>query len=134
MKSAFVKTWKRSIQPRKQRKYNYNAPLHILRKINFTSPLSKELKKKYDRRNLKLRNGDVVKVMRGQFKGKTGAVNKIITKTGKVYIDNIENVKKDGTKSFYPLKASNLLIIEVYTEDKRRFGKNKESKKELKNG
>ena len=46
MKSIFSLSWIRSKQPRKQRKYRHNAPLHIKKKfisVNFT----KELREKY---------------------------------------------------------------------------------------
>ncbi|MEA3378721.1 MAG: 50S ribosomal protein L24 [Nanoarchaeota archaeon] len=133
MKNAFSKSWNRSVQPRKQRKYGYNAPLHLFRKMNLKSPLSKELKEKYGKRNIIIRTGDKVKISRGQFKGKKGKVNKVISKDGKVYVEGIENIKMDGTKTFYPLKASKLMIIELNTEDKKRKLQ-KINKKELKNG
>ena len=67
MKTKFAKTWISSTQPRKQRKYRYNAPLSTKR--NFLSiNLSKELKKKYGTRSIKPRVGDKVKVMRGTHK------------------------------------------------------------------
>ena len=44
MKSVFSKTWVRSKQPRKQRKYVANAPLHIKGKM-VRAHLSKDLQK-----------------------------------------------------------------------------------------
>ena len=120
MKTALSLTWKRSVQPRKQRKYVYNASLHTKQKLNMVAPLSKELRTKHNKRNLGLRTGDVVKILRGQFKGKKGKVDRISLKYDKIYIEGIEHVKKDGTKAFYPLKASNLMITELNLEDKKR--------------
>jgi ribosomal protein uL24 len=51
MKEAFSKKWKSSKQPRKQRKYRHIAPINIVRKF-LSSPLSKELKIKYNKRNI----------------------------------------------------------------------------------
>ena len=76
MKTKFSSSWRRSSQPRKQRKYRYNAPLHIKQKFVSTH-LSKNLRDKYKKRNINLRKGDSVKVMRGQFKNKSGKVEEV---------------------------------------------------------
>lgn len=111
--------WKRSKQPRKQRKYRYNAPLHIKSKF-LASHLSKELRKKYNKRNATVRKGDKIKILRGQFKGKVGKIDRVDLKRTKVYITGIEIAKKDGTKTFYPIHPSNLLITELNLDDKKR--------------
>ena len=118
--TKFSRTWKSSKLPRKQRKYLKNAPLHIRRKF-VKSHLSKDLMKKYSTRSIQLKKGDKVKILRGQFSGKTGKVKKINLKLSKIYIEGVESFKKDGNKSFYPIHASNLLILELMTEDKKRF-------------
>lgn len=119
MKTKFSSSWKKSKQPRKQRKYRYNAPLHVKQKFVSTH-LSKDLRKKYKKRNVNLRKGDSVKVMRGQFKNKSGKVDEVDVKKTSVYVDGIEIVKRDGTKSRYPIHPSNLIITEVNLEDKMR--------------
>lgn len=124
MKKDFVKTWKKSKQPRKQRKYIAKAPLHLMSKF-MSSHLSKELREKYKKRSIRVRVGDTVKVMRGQFSKKEGKIEKVNIKKGTVYISKIEFLKKDGSKSRYPIKPSNILVLELNTEDKKRFGKAK---------
>lgn len=119
MKTKFSSSWNRSIQPRKQRKYRHNAPLHIKQKF-ISTHLSKDLRKKYNKRNINLRKGDNVKVMRGQFKNKQGKVDEINLKKTVVYINGIEITKKDGTKTRHPLHPSNLMIIELNLDDKMR--------------
>jgi len=119
MKIKFSKFWKSSTQRRKQRKYRYNAPLHIKGKF-ISSHLSKELKEKYKKRNTRVKKGDKVKIVRGQFKGKTGKIERINLKKGKVYITGIEVIKKDGTKVIPPITPSNLIIIELNLDDKKR--------------
>ena len=124
MKKKFSKSWKSSKKPRKQRKYRANAPLNIKRKF-LSSHLSKELKQKYKIRNISLRTDDKVKIVRGQFKGKTGKIAKVLAKKTKVFIENIQNTKNDGTKTYYPIDPSNLIITELNLTDKRRkIGKN----------
>ena len=119
MKAMFSLSWKASKQPRKQRKYAYNAPLHIKRKM-LAANLSELLKDKYKKRNIPVRKGDKVKVMRGQFRGKEGKINRVFLKKTKVYIEGIEIIKKDGTKTPYPIHPSNLMITELNLDDKYR--------------
>ncbi len=119
MKRKFSKTWNRSKQPRKQRKYRYNAPLNIKSKF-LGCHLSKALREKYKKRSVVVRNGDSIKVLRGQFKGKTGKIDKVDIKKCKVYITGIEVSKKDGTKALYPIHPSNIVINELNLEDKHR--------------
>lgn len=119
MKTKFSKSWIKSKQPRKQRKYRYNAPLHIKQKF-VSAHFSKELRKKYNKRSATLRKGDNVKVMRGQFKNKTGKVDKISLAKTYVYVSGIETVKRDGTKSRHPIHPSNLMITELNMDDKER--------------
>jgi len=115
----WVKNWIRSKKPRKQRKYVYNAPLHVQQKL-VNVHLSLELRKKYGKRNVGVRKEDKVKIMRGQFKGKTGKVVAVNLKKQKVYVEGIENVRKEGTKAYYPLQPSNLMITELFLDDKKR--------------
>lgn len=123
MEKAFSTAWIASTQPRKQRKYRYNAPLHIKRKFLHAN-LAEELRKKYHVRSLQVRKGDTVKIMRGTHKGKKGKVERVSVKETKVYVENIHMTRKDGSKSYYPLQPSKVQIIEVNADDKRRFPKN----------
>src|SRR3989344_7153903 len=122
MKKKFSKNWKNSKQPRKQRKYIANAPLHIKRKFVSVN-LSKELRKKYGKRSIPARKGDTIKIMRGKFRKKQGKVLEVRTKFGKIIVEGIQVKKMDGSKAVFPLRASNLQIIELNTDDNRRFNK-----------
>jgi len=116
---SWIKSWKSSVQPKKQRKYRENAPLHIKHRL-LSVNLSKDLKKRYSTRNLEIRKGDTVKVLRGQYKNKSGVINNVNLKKLKVSVDGIEKVRKDGTKTFYPFDPSNLQITELFVDDKKR--------------
>ncbi|MBU0666254.1 MAG: 50S ribosomal protein L24 [Nanoarchaeota archaeon] len=122
MKEAFSKTWNKSKQPRKQRKYRYNAPLHIRGKF-MNVHLSSELKKKYDKRNVRVRVGDKVKILRGKYKGREEKVERVDLKKEMVFLSKIDLTKKDGTKIIPGINPSNLLITELNTDDKKRFKK-----------
>ena len=130
MKKKFSTKWKASKQPKKQRKYLANAPLHI-KKRQLSVNLSKELRKKYKKRNFPIRKGDTVKIMRGTFKGKTGKIERIDTKRARASIEKIQRTKKDGTKVEVFFNASNLQIKEINLEDKKRIKSiEKKTKKE----
>ena len=82
--------------------------------------MSKELIKKYGKRSIPIRKGDTVKVMVGQYKGKIGKTEKVFVKKTRVWIEGVNRTKKDGSKSFYPIHPSNLLITELNLSDERR--------------
>ena len=119
MKKLFSKVWKSSKQPRKQRKYQANAPSHIKGKM-IHSHLSKELREKHGHRSTRVKKGDKVKIMTGGFRGKTGTIERVDTKNFKVFISKVEYTKKDGSKTMYPIHVSNVMITELNMNDKRR--------------
>ncbi len=122
---AFSKQWKTSTSPRKQHKYIYNAPLHH-RQNMMSVHLSADLRKKTGKRSMTAKKGDTVKVLRGQFKTRTGAIERVDLKKLKVYITGIERQKKDGSKALYPLQPSNLMLTDILTTDKRRQKRKKQ--------
>lgn len=124
MKKKFSTAWKSSKQPRKQRKYKANAPLHLKKKFVRVN-LSKDLRKTKGKRTIQLKKGDVVKIMRGKFKGKTGKVLEIKLKESKVIIEGILIKKQDGSKANIKMQPSNLQIKELTERVK--------TKKEIKN-
>ena len=119
MKKKFSTNWKRSKQARKQRKYRHNAPLHVRQKFVHVH-LSKELKKKYGKRNVGLKKGDKVTIVRGQFKKHKGNVERVSLKKLKVHVSGIEITKKEGSKTTYLIDPSNLIITELNLDDKIR--------------
>ena len=119
MKQKFSASWTGSKQPRKQRKFRANAPLHLRRKMISVS-LSKNLREKHDKRNFPVRKGDNVSIMRGEFKGKSGKIESVNMKKMKVLIDGIYRTKKDGSKVAVMFEPSNLQIKELVLEDKKR--------------
>ena len=58
--------------------------------------------------------------MTGQFKEKSGKVEQVMTKEGKLFVTGIEIQKKDGTKTKYPIAASNVMITDLDLNDKKR--------------
>jgi large subunit ribosomal protein L24 len=129
MKSDYSKTWVASKQTRKQRKYRFNAPFHTRSKFLHAN-LSKELRKKYDLRNIRVKKGDKVKILRGNHRKHVGKVERVDVARTKVFIEKVEMVKKDGNKSLKPFDPSNLQIIELDLSDKRRMKRSQSSSKE----
>ena len=115
--------WKSSKKARKQRKYRLNAPLHVKHKM-VSSHLSKELIKQYNKRSIPVRKNDVVKIVRGSNKGKTGKIEKVLLNKMKVYVEGITQSNKTGKTSFIPIDPSNLIVTSLH-EDKKRILKSK---------
>src|ERR1041385_347439 len=111
-----------SIQPRKQRLYRAHAPHHQARK-QMASHLSEELLLKYNRRSLTVITGDEVKVLRGDHKGKSGKIVGVDVSVRKVVVEGVTNKKADGTEVPLPVDPSNLVIVKLNLEDKRREAK-----------
>ena len=115
----FSSSWKSSKKQKKQRKYVFKAPLHIKQKL-VHAHLSKELRKKYSKRNSSVRKGDKVKVLRGQFKKHEGKVERVDLKNIKIFIAGVEKTKKDGNKALIGIHPSNLMIVDLNMDDKLR--------------
>jgi len=113
------KSWANSKQPRKQRKFRHNAPLHVRRKF-LSAHLSVDLRRQYGRRSFPLRKGDEVVVQRGKFKGTKGEVTSLDLSKNKVHVDGVNIKKVDGSEAAKPIQPSNLIITKVNLDDKKR--------------
>ena len=119
MKSNYKTGWKRSVQPRKQRKFRANAPKHQQGKF-LSAPLSKDLREELKTRTARVRTGDTVEIMRGSFKGESGEVESVKSKEAKLIIRGVERIGKGGQKIPLAVPASNVRITQV-VKDKKRF-------------
>ncbi len=106
-------------QPRKQRKFLHNAPLHLRGKI-MAATLSSELRSRYGTRSMPIRVGDKVKIMRGDFKGKEGKVMEIDLNGYEIHIEGVTHKKTDGTEVYYPVHPSNVMIVDLNLDDEKR--------------
>ncbi len=119
MKSLFSSSWKSSIQPRRQRKYLANAPLHARQKL-VSVHLSKDLRKQYGRRSLPVRKGDEVKVLRGSHSGLKAKVSDVNVAKIRIYLEGQLRNKAAGKKAAIPFHPSNLLLTDAKLGDKKR--------------
>lgn len=122
MSKQFSRSWVSSKNPKKQRKYRMNAPIHMKRAM-LSAHLSKELRQEFHTRNLPVKKGDTVIVMRGKHHGKEGKIDKVYTKQLKVSLDSIKAVTKKGNKVPFKIRPSALLIKELNLVDKLRLEK-----------
>ncbi|HDJ50934.1 MAG TPA: 50S ribosomal protein L24 [Thermoprotei archaeon] len=110
----------KSKQPRKQRKVLYIAPKHVRYKM-MSAHLSKELREKYGVRALPVRKGDVVRVMRGNYRGHEGKVVEVDRKRYYIYIEGVKIKKADGTEVLRPIHPSKVMIVKLDMSDKWRI-------------
>lgn len=120
----------KSSKPRKQRKALYTRDLHK-KQHDLAGHLSKELKKELKQRSIPLRKEDKVKIMRGSHKAKQGKIINVDYTKGVVFIEKVIRKKADGTEIPVPIKASNVIVVEIYRDDNRRV-KRKTLKKVIK--
>ena len=111
--------WVKSSQPRKQRRALFNAPLHKRQKL-MSAPLSPELRKQYGIRNLPVRKGDEVVIMRGNFKGHRGKVVRVDLRRMRIYVDGATIKNARGEPRYYPIHPSNVMIVSLNLDDKAR--------------
>lgn len=100
------------------------------------SHLSKDLQQKYNRRSVRVTEGDTVKVLRGEFKGVSGKITRVSTLRNGIAIEGIKKEKLKGGNLDVFIHTSNVLVTDLNTEDKWRInkveGKNPKPVKELK--
>ena len=87
------------------------------------SALSKDLRKKYGKRSVRVVEGDNVTILRGEFKGVDGKVAKVSTEKSSVAIEGVKKEATKGEKFDVYIHASNLVVTSLNTEDKRRVSK-----------
>ncbi|MEM1597972.1 MAG: 50S ribosomal protein L24 [Pyrobaculum sp.] len=108
-----------SVQPRKQRRSLYNAPLHLRRKL-LNAKLSPELQKKLGVKRLPVRRGDTVMILRGDFKGVTGKVVRVDLRKVRIYVEGATRTNSRGQTVYYPIHPSKVMIVDVDLSDKAR--------------
>ena len=98
----------------------YRASNQVICK-QIAAPITKELRKKYSRRNARIMIDDTVKVIRGEYKGITGKVSKISTENNSIAIEGNKKEKLKGDKIDIYIHTTNVIITALNTDDKWRL-------------
>ena len=111
------------MKPTKMRNHQiYRAP-YALRSKHVSGSLSKELRKKYGKRSLRLSLDDSVKIIRGEYKGIDGKITKISIDKACIAIEGIKKEKLKGEKIDVFIPSSNILVTALNTNDHWRKSK-----------
>ena len=84
------------------------------------SPLSRALREKYGRRNVRVIAGDTIKVMRGEYSGIEGKVEKVNMKRGSLAIEGIQREKVRGGNVKVEINSTNVVVTDLDLDDKLR--------------
>ncbi len=91
--------------------------------LDVCSNLSDDLKKQYNKRSTSVVKGDTVKIVRGEYKGVEGKVEKINTEKGKLSIEGVQREKIKGGNVKVLIHASNVIISSLNMDDNYRKNK-----------
>ncbi len=108
-----------SKSPRKQRRRIYKSPIHTHKKM-LRCKLAEDLREEYGVRSMVVRKGDLVRIMRGQFRDTEAKVTRVDYSKIRVYVDAATTTKADGKEVPVALHPSNLLITKLELDDDRR--------------
>ena len=108
-----------SKSPGKQRKKNFSAPIHA-NKNRLKCRLDEFLQEEYGLRSLVVKTGDLVKIMRGQFRDTEGKVIRVDYKDVQVFLDNATVTKADGKEVNIPVHPSNIMLVKLEMDDARK--------------
>jgi large subunit ribosomal protein L24 len=99
-----------------------NLPSHI-RDSRVCSTLSDDLREQYGSRSCRLVKGDNVRVVRGEYSGVEGKVEKVNTHRATLSIEGVQREKVKGGNVKVQIHSSNLVITGLNLDDKYRKNK-----------
>src|ERR671919_1793864 len=85
--------------------------------------LEESLRKQYGRKNIRVVKGDSVRVMRGEYKGVEGKVEKVNTEHATFHIEGVQREKIRGGQVKVPIHSSNVMVISLNLDDDYRSSK-----------
>src|ERR687885_415284 len=98
------------------------TPKHI-RDKSICSTLTDELREQYNRRSVRVIKGDTVRVMRGEYTGIEGKVEKVNTRRGTLSIEGVQREKVRGGNVKVQIHSSNVRVSGLNLDDKYRQNK-----------
>jgi large subunit ribosomal protein L24 len=85
--------------------------------------LEEALRKQYGRKNVRVIKGDSIRVIRGEYKGVEGKVEKVDTEHATFHIEGIQREKIRGGQVKVPIHSSKVMVIALNLDDKYRSNK-----------
>lgn len=83
--------------------------------------LSENLRKQHNKRSMRVIKGDTVRILRGEYVGVEGKVEKVNTEKSTLSIEGVQREKIRGGKVKVQIHASNVQIISLNTDDEYRM-------------
>jgi large subunit ribosomal protein L24 len=102
--------------PRRQRRALYTAPTSERRR-RMTVALSRELRRRFRRRNVPIRKGDTVRVLSGSFVGREERVARVSRRDYSVTLDNVTLKTAEEKLKPLALRTSHLVITRLNLAD-----------------
>ena len=97
----------------------HNAPVHDNKK-RLRCRLDEFLQEQYGLRSFVVKTGDLVKIMRGQFRDTEGKVIRVDYKDVQVFLDSATVTKADGKEVNIAIHPSNIMIVKLQLDDERK--------------
>jgi len=85
------------------------------------SNLSVNLREKHNKRSMRVIKGDTVRILRGEYVGIEGKVEKVNTEKSTLSIEGVQREKIRGGNVKVQIHASNVQIISLNTDDDYRL-------------
>ena len=90
--------------------------------------LSENLREQHHRRGMRVIKGDTVRILRGEYVGIEGKVEKVNTERSTLSIEGVQREKIRGGNVKVQIHASNVQIISLNTDDEYRMKGTKKTK------
>ncbi|MGD8432106.1 MAG: 50S ribosomal protein L24 [Nitrosopumilaceae archaeon] len=111
------------MKPSKMRNQRIYRATQATKSKQVSSPLSKDLKKKFSKNSVRVVEGDTVKIVRGEFKGVDGKISKVSVQESSIAIEGVKKEKTKGDKFDVHIHSSNVIVTGLNSDDKWRMAK-----------
>ncbi|MFQ5440858.1 MAG: 50S ribosomal protein L24 [Nitrosopumilaceae archaeon] len=111
------------MKPTKMRNKLIYRASHVTKSKQISSPLSKDLQKKYNKKSVRVVEGDNIKIVRGEFKGVDGKIAKVSVQKNSIAIEGVKKEKTKGDKFDVFVHSSNVVVTGLNSDDKWRISK-----------
>ena len=106
-------------KPRKQRRLIASATAKERQRMMGCN-LSEKLRERYQARSLRLRKGDTVKILRGDFAGIEGKVVETDHQNQRIIVEGVTREKVSGEQKRVPVHVSKVAVTGLDMSDKWR--------------